>query len=178
MNAAQKAWATRRARLAAEKAAPLPPPAPARRKRQLVDRIGALVAIEPEKTAGQKAAESRAIALQARAELEARRAGVEQPSALAECKTVRMWVDDAKVGCGFRNFVVVEIGTKVVRLFSAPALREIDVSRYDFDKYAKPYVSRAGSLARIIDSTASSFDRLGLDYQPRIVRAVRAAVAA
>jgi hypothetical protein len=91
MNAAQKAWATRRARDAA------------------------------------------------RADIVRLNAGVETPAvAYRENKpVVDINIDDAKVGCGTRRFVVLDCGPRVVRLFYYPTLVTITVDRLTFDRKAK-----------------------------------------
>ncbi len=73
------------------------------------------------------------------------------------------------IGCGDRQLVVMEIGARHVRLFSAACLKAVEVTREDFDKYAKPYRVSA-AISAIIDRNCSTFDRADLDYDPRITR--------
>src|SRR5579864_7767119 len=91
MNAAQKAWATRRAREAA------------------------------------------------RADIATISRGIEQPSAAYDPKkpVVDINLDDPKVGCGLRRYVVLECGTRWVKLFYYPSLITVRVDRLTFDRKAK-----------------------------------------
>ena len=91
---------------------------------------------------------------------------------------VTMWVEDVKLGCGLRQFVVLEIGAKWCRLYSAAALTELRVTREEFDKYAKPYRS-AVDVSAIVDRNATLYDKLSREgssqfvYDPRAVASVR-----
>jgi len=169
MNAAQKAWATRRARAATASPLPIMPPA---RQRRTVERVTALLAASApgELTAGQKAAETRRAVDAARIEAEARRNGVEAVSPLANNAMVSLYVDDQKLGSGERSFLVLEIGQKTVRLFNAPTLSEIAVDRLAFDRHARPYRSLTKTVAAIIARNQATFERLDLDYAPRTAR--------
>lgn len=176
MNAAQKAWATRRAREAtasAENSASLRDPAKISAKGTTVDRISAILAPRPEMTAGEKAAETKRLEAQARADAEALRKGFGESAITSP--TVTMWIDDAKIGCGIRNFVVIEAGPRWVRMFHVATLQEILVTRIEFERYARPY--EAKQLVERIDRSASVYDRNDLDYSARTVRSVREMVA-
>jgi hypothetical protein len=48
-----------------------------------------------------------------------------------------MYVDDVAVGCGWHRFVVVETNDRCVRLFHPTRLVTVIVSRKSFDKHAK-----------------------------------------
>lgn len=91
MNAAQRAWATRRAREAA------------------------------------------------RADIAVLNAGVTEPSNAFDPKkpVVDINIDDAKVGCGMRRYVVLDCGPRLVRLFYYPRLITLTVDRLTFDRKAK-----------------------------------------
>lgn len=178
--AARKAWATRRARMTG---ASHPEPdqlPPARRKRVLVDRVSPLAVAKasPELTAGQKAAASRKALEDARAEREAMRNGIEAPSPLASSKMVTLWVEHDKIGDGYRNFLVVEIGQKQVVLFNAPTLCEITIDRVTFERHAKPYRSLTKTVAAIIARNQGIFERFNLDYDARASKRAAAALAA
>jgi hypothetical protein len=112
MNAAQRAWATRRARDAA------------------------------------------------RVEIAAIKAGVEQPSRAfdPDKPVVDLWLDDARVGCGQRRYIVLEVGTRWVKLFYPPQLALVTIDRVTFDRHAKPARdAKVRKLARIIrDNVAAA----------------------
>jgi len=178
MNAAQKAWATRRARLA--EAGSVSVAAPIKKPATAIERVSAILEPKREMTAGEKAAETKRLEAQARADAELMRKGISNAPAI-QSPTVTMWVDDAKVGCGIRNFVVIEIGPRWVRMFHVATLQEVRVTRIEFDRYATPY--KAKNLIKRIDDHAAMFDRLStpehrLDYSVRAVKEVRAAVEA
>ena len=177
MNAAQKAWATRRARAAAASPLPTMPPARARRA---VERVSPLLAgsARAELSAGQKAAETRRAVEAARVEAEARRNGIAEVSPLADHAMVTFYVDDQKLGCGERSFLVLEIGQKTVRLFNAPTLSEISVDRVAFDRHARPYRSLTKTVAAIIARNQAEFERLDLEYDPRVAKRALEALAA
>ena len=115
MNAAQRAWATRRSREAA------------------------------------------------RADIQKLNAGIATPApAFKESKpVVDLWVDDAKIGCGRRRFVVLDCGPRVVRLFCYPLLTTIIVDRLTFDRSAK-YArdSKPSKIADIIRANLKMADRI------------------
>src|SRR5882672_1447324 len=119
MNAAHKAWATRRARAAAAalmtSVAAMPAPAPVEAKPAGVhnvhtsaDLVG-IGAVSPVIFRGTQA--------------------------VTDCQLVEISVDDSAVGSGRRLFVVLEEGDKMVRLFSPAKLVTITVDRKYFDKY-------------------------------------------
>lgn len=189
--ATKKAWETRRARAAAGgsgvSSAAIAAAAPAAivsnarpaRIQRAVERISPLTATaRQELTAGQKAAATRHALEIARQEAEARKNGIEAPSPLADVELVQLWIDDAKIGCGERPFVVVEIAPKKVRLFSASVLQTIMIDRIDFDRHAKPYRTNAAKVAGIIQRNATGRDRLGLEYCPRDVKNALACLGA
>lgn len=190
LSPAQRAWITIRARKAALAAGAsidainairTPAPEadaepefkPVRRERVKVDRVSPLSEGPAEMTAGQKAAETRRLLEEARAKLEAIKAGVEAPSDLADAFAVELNVDDAKVGCGQRSFVVVAIDIRTVTLFNVPTLTTIQIDRITFEQDAKPYkTTKAKQLARI-DAAILAYDKSKLDYD---VKAVKAAI--
>lgn len=115
MNAAQRAWATRRARDAA------------------------------------------------RVEIATIKAGVTKPSPAfdPDKPVVDLWLDDARVGCGQRRFIVLEVGTKHVKLFYPPQLVLVTVDRVTFDRHAKPARdAKVRKLARIIRGNVASAKRI------------------
>jgi hypothetical protein len=89
---------------------------------------------------------------------------------------VSLWVDDERVGCGLRTFVVISIGPKHVRLFNAQTLAEISVDKATFMKHARPHDAKTGAVKRILRRNASIYQRLGLRYGPNKVKAALAAL--
>lgn len=73
---------------------------------------------------------------------------------------VQIFVDETNVGCGFRRFMVLEIGPRVVRLFSCASLENILVDRKRFERDAKP-AKRAfkKELASIVRRNIAMADR-------------------
>jgi hypothetical protein len=63
---------------------------------------------------------------------------------------VLMFVDHPAIGCGERPFVVLDIVATSVRLYSAAQLVDVNVSRRDFDTYARAYGSAAESALAIL----------------------------
>ncbi len=169
LNAAQKAWETRRARAAAAAIASQP----AKAARPKVERVSPLAGQVVQLNAAHRAHETRRALEAARQELEARRNGVTSPSPV-EAELVHLYIDDSKIGCGYRQFVVVEIGPKAVRLFNAPTLQEISVDRFVFDKRATPYRTVKSRVINLITKTISCCDRLGIDYDARAAKAALA----
>ncbi len=167
--AAHKAWETIRAKKAAQAATPItaPPPRPERVK---VERITALTPPSSTiETAGQKAAATRKAIEEARVALRA----VDTDSAILPGQSVSLWIKDSPhVGSGARVFIVQDIGPKTVDLYYPPLLREITVSRREFDAGATVVKTTAKqSLARI-DRAAASYEACGLDYSARAARSV------
>lgn len=105
MNAAQKAWATRRAREAA------------------------------------------------RVEIATKAKGIKTPSPAydPDKPVVDLWLDDSRVGCGQRRYIVLEVGTRLVKLFYPPRLIMLTIDRLTFDRHAKPAAdAKPRTLRRII----------------------------
>lgn len=86
----------------------------------------------------QKAWATRKARDQYRANAEAAKAPVVTASPLAGAKIVTINLPESKIGCGYRTFVVIEIGTKWVTLFYQPTLQNIRIARLDFDRRARP----------------------------------------
>jgi hypothetical protein len=89
------------------------------------------------------------------------KAPVEIESRLVEdFQMVEIYVDDAILGCGRRRFMVLEIGPRVVRLFSCASLENGLVDRKYFDRASKP-AKRAykKELAPIIRRNIALADR-------------------
>jgi hypothetical protein len=99
----------------------------------------------------------------ARAEIATIKAGVDKPSAAVnpDKPVVDLWLDDARVGCGQRRFIVLEVGTRWVRLFYPPQLALVTIDRVTFDRHAKPAKdAKVRKLARIIRDNVASAKRI------------------
>lgn len=176
MSAAQKAWATRRGK--ADQGRVSEVLGKVRKARVLVERVNFLAVPKAEMTAGQKAAETRKAFLAARADLETLRQGVQERAAFGEGDAVTLYVDDAKIGCGERLFVVSGISGRTVTLFQPSMLKSVTVDRLSFDRHAKPSDAPVSRLADRISTNATQADRLSLEYSPREVRKALALLAA
>lgn len=99
----------------------------------------------------------------ARVEIAAIKAGVTKPSPAydPDKPVVDLWLDDARVGCGQRRYIVLEVGTKAVKLFYPPQLVLITVDRVTFDRHARPARdAKVRKLARIIRDNIASAKRV------------------
>lgn len=119
-----------------------------------------------------KAWETRRAKAEGRAILEARKVEAIAPvkvSPLADAKMVELWLDRQDVGCGQRRYIVLDIGGRTVRLFSAAKLITVEVDRSEFDRYARPVRGRAKTVATIIRNNQSLADRINGAAQSIIV---------
>jgi len=138
MNAAQKAWATRRARAAA--AAPFPAaviaaPAMLAKPAPIVNRdFGGYVPtvyVAP----------------------------VLEP--VTELEVVDIWLDHPVVGCGNRRYVVLAKSRRDVQLFYVPRLTTITISREEFDKAHMPGRKvRPKVIAQIVRDKLAMVDKI------------------
>lgn len=113
--------------------------------------------------AAQKAWATRRARDTARADIQTLNRGVEQPSAVYDPKrpVVDIWLDDAKVGCGMRRYVVLECGSRWVKLFYYPSLVTVTVDRLTFDRKAKPAKdAHKRTIARIIRENMAQAERI------------------
>lgn len=116
MTPAQKAWATRKARLAASVAA--------------VVSATSASALPPSSVIVNRSWE------QPVAQVPAVAVPVFQTTPVERCELVEISIDDSKCGSGRRLFVVLEIGERMVRLFSPSSLVTVVVARSYYEKYA------------------------------------------
>ena len=76
---------------------------------------------------------------------------------------VELWMDDRRVGCGLRRYVVLQVGRKWVRLFHAPTLQTIPMPKSEFERHARPAVgAKPKAVRRIIRANVQQAQRLGL----------------
>lgn len=135
MNAAQKAWATRRARAAAALMATSAIVAPA------IAPVAPVVISSGDELAAIYAAKETARAARI---AEAADALTFKPA--TELQVVTYWVDSAAVGCGERLFVLIARSGREVQLLDPCKLISITADAKNFDKYAKPL--RRGQFKR------------------------------
>lgn len=117
----------------------------------------------PTMNAAQRAWATRRARDAARADIKTIAAGIEQPSAAYDPKkpVVDIWLDDAKVGCGMRRYVVLECGPRAVKLFYYPSLVTVTVDRLTFDRKAKPARdARKRKIAQIIRDNVALAERV------------------
>lgn len=120
----------------------------------------------------QRAWETRRAKAEGRAIVEARKVEALAPetlSPLADSKMVALWLDRQDVGCGLRRYIVLDVGARLVRLFSAAKLITIDVDRLEFDRYARPVRGKARTMAGIITANQRLADRINTAAQSVIV---------
>lgn len=113
--------------------------------------------------AAQRAWATRRAHAAARVEIAAIKAGVTRPSPAydPDKPVVDLWLDDAKVGCGQRRYIVLEVGTKAVKLFYPPQLVLVTVDRVTFDRHARPARdAKVRKLARIIRDNVAAAKRV------------------
>lgn len=113
--------------------------------------------------AAQKAWATRRARAEARSTIATIKRGVENPSPAYDASkpVVDLWLDDNRIGCGQRRFIVLECGTKAVKLFYPPQLATITVDRVTFDRHAKPAAdAKPRKLARIIRDNVAQAKRV------------------
>lgn len=168
LNAAQKAWITRRAKLAAAVATIVAgsPDQPVVIMPAVTVDTGIKLPPPPKSGRIGDAVVAPAAAWQAP------RVAMVSADAMVpatEFEMVEMRLDDAAIGCGQFRLIVIERSDRTVRLFNAPKLATVTVSREHFEKTAKParHVRRA-VLADIIRRNLALADRVNGQAQ-RIV---------
>lgn len=111
----------------------------------------------------QKAWETRRAKAEGRAAIEAAKVAAVAPpipSPVADARHVQLWLDRQDVGCGYRRYTVLDVGDRVVRLFSASKLITIEVDRREFDRWAKPVRHKGTTIAGIIRRNIALVDRV------------------
>lgn len=122
-----------------------------------------LAELTPPMNAAQRAWATRRARDAARVEIATIKAGVAEPSRAfdPDKPVVDLWLDDVKVGCGVRRYVVLECGSKWVKLFYPPQLVLVTIDRVTFDRHAKPARNaKVRKLARIIRDNVASATRV------------------
>ena len=84
---------------------------------------------------------------------------------------VRIWIDDASIGCGERHLMVTAIGRTHVKLYSYANLAEVTVSRRDFEAHAQAYGSHARTVLGILERNLKAYERAKLDHDRPLERA-------
>jgi hypothetical protein len=77
---------------------------------------------------------------------------------------VRIWIDSPVIGSGERHLLITAITKATVHLYSVAALREIAVSRSDFEMHAESYGSNPKIVLGLLETGLRSYARLGLDH--------------
>ena len=111
----------------------------------------------------QKAWETRRAKLDGRVLIETRKAEAAAPvvlSPLQDAKMVELWLDRHDVGCGYRRYVVLEIGYRSVLLFSAAKLATVEVDRREFDRHAREVMPKAKAVVAIMQNNIKLADRI------------------
>lgn len=113
--------------------------------------------------AAQKAWATRRARESARIEIATVKAGIKTASPAYDPNrpVVDLWLDDQRVGCGRRRYVVLEVGTKIVRLFYPPLLALVTIDRLTFDRHARPARdAKPRAIRRIIRDNIAMANRL------------------
>jgi hypothetical protein len=76
---------------------------------------------------------------------------------------VRIWVDSPVIGSGERHLLITTITRTHVKLFSVAALREITITRSEFEG-AESYGSNARIVLGLLETGLRSYARLGLEH--------------
>ncbi|CAN7378435.1 hypothetical protein LJR220_003367 [Bradyrhizobium sp. LjRoot220] len=82
------------------------------------------------------------------------------PSPLVDARMIEIALDLPDIACGRRRYVVLDIGPRTVRLFSAPSLIGINITREEFDRRAKPVKHNGAIVAGIIRRNIALADRV------------------
>lgn len=79
---------------------------------------------------------------------------------------IQLYLDDARVGSGYRRFLVLEIGRKWVTLFHLPSLSKLRLAREEIERNPTFRIvdGNRRTLRRLIRDTAKTRRRLGLSY--------------
>lgn len=118
------------------------------------------------KNAAHKAWETRRLKAAGRAIVEAAKVAKTAPvvtSPLADARMVSMWMDNVEIGCGYRRFIVLDVGPRFVKLFSASKLATIEVLRSEFDRYAREVRGKAKTVTAIIKRNVAMADRINTE---------------
>jgi hypothetical protein len=78
------------------------------------------------------------------------------------------------LGSGERHLLVTAITKTLVHLYSVAALREITITRSEFEQCAESYGSNPKIVLGLLESGLRSYTRLGLEHDRPNVAAVEA----
>src|SRR5262245_29880212 len=106
---------------------------------------------------------------QVRATFTAIREGVSTPSPVTSAM-VDMYVDDRRVGCGFRRFVVLSVGRRWALLFHVPSLSQMKLDRRTFDTTARAVNYSKRVVTSLIRVNLKQAERLGMRHSPRAAK--------
>jgi hypothetical protein len=83
---------------------------------------------------------------------------------------VEVYVDEARIGCGYRRFVVLSIGRKWALLFHAPTLHQVKFDRGTLATSARSIESAPTAVATIIRRNLKTAKRFVLKHSPRAAK--------
>ena len=89
---------------------------------------------------------------------------------------VEFRIDDRRIGCGLRRFIVLRIGPKWATLFHVPTLATIQYPRKSFDSKAGPAIYNARNVSRILRRNVAQAKRLDREYSAANAAAALAAL--
>lgn len=118
----------------------------------------------PALTAAQKAWQTRRLAAAARADIVALKKGIETPAPIGDAAMVEINLDLPKIGCGFRRYLVMDIGPKMVALFYVPTLQVVRIDRLTFDRRAKKVTFGKRVMTSLIRNNMEVRGRLFADH--------------
>lgn len=122
----------------------------------------------------QKAWQTRRLLAEARAKAEiAKATAIAAPSPrklpLIDARVIEINLERTDVGCGWRRYVVLEVGDTWVKLFSAAQLLAIEIRRAEFDLKARAAKYDGGKILEIIRRNIALADRLNGQAQAPVM---------
>jgi hypothetical protein len=87
---------------------------------------------------------------------------------------VRIWIDSPVLGSGERHLMVTVITKSTVHLYSVAALREITITRSEFEQCAENYGSNAKIVLGLLESNLRAYARSGLEHDKPSAHAIDA----
>jgi hypothetical protein len=91
---------------------------------------------------------------------------------------VSIWLDDVKVGCGERSYLVISVGPKWATLLQPAMLTEVKVDRPTFERHAERVSFVAKGVRRLIIRNTRQARRLRLQHPAHTIKTALAMLAA
>jgi hypothetical protein len=113
---------------------------------------------------------------QARQDFAALRAGIKTPPPVGNSPMVEMFVNEPRIGCGFRRFVVLSVGPRWAFLFHAPSLQQLKVDRVTFDRHARQTEFNQSTVGTIIRRNLEQAERNQIRHSPRAAKFALSAI--